>query len=220
MVFKYYPLIPGLHGWNLKLTLEPRTAWIIFFLQYQHAFKRVKSFTFEIISYVCAFQSFSLDWIIIKELLLSFNFCGSKFFLVPVCWGVANGSWSWRWLEFCFFSWREKEKGSLQRADWSDQHVLNVNDEVFLNALPWQSGCFYFCFGLVSISRLAGVLRDGDVFWRGKLQLKSNYNNEVLWIAVLSRTWESHFCAWRNHWGFEPKRLKAKPSLSRDQMLH
>lgn len=55
-----------------------------------------------------------------------------------------------------------------------------MNDEVFLNALPWQSGYFYICFGIVSISRLAVVLRGGDVFQRDELQLKNNYNNEAL----------------------------------------
>lgn len=190
------------------------------FLTISACIQKINNFIFKIISYVHAFESFGLDWIIMKELLLSFNFCGSKFFLMPVCWGVAKGSWSWWWLKFCFFSWGEKEKSSLQRADWSDQHVLNVNDEVFLNALPWQSGCSYICFGMVTISRIAGVLRDGDVFQRDKLQLKNNYNGELLWIAVLSCTWESLFCAWRNHWGFEQKRLKTKPSLSRDRMLH
>lgn len=195
-----YPVIPELHGWNFKLTLEPSTTWIVFFIQCQPAFKRVKSFIFKIISYVDALESFSLHWIIIKGLILLFNFCGSKFFLMPICWGVAKGSKSWLWLKFCFFSWGEgrKGKGCLQRADWSDQHVLNVNDEVFLNALPWQSGYFYICFGMVSISRLAVVLRGGDVFQRDELQLKNNYNNEALWIAVLFYTWESHFCAWRN----------------------
>lgn len=33
---------------------------------------------------------------------------------------------------------------------------------------------FYVCFGMVSVSRLAAVLRDGDVFQRDKLQLKNN----------------------------------------------